>query len=307
MQQMLTTILPIFAIIVLGCCLRQFNFIQEGFLVQANRLVYFVAIPAMIFHEVSGITLSLYFDPFTVAAMLLPLPIVIAAGFFQLRLVGLQRSQVGTFLQCSFHGNLGYVGLAVSYYFLGKDGFTRASIFAGFLILLQNVLSVTLLHTFSSAARASRSPAVVVRQILFNPIILAVTAGIVSSSLAVTLPVLLNRSLQILSGMALPLALLLIGASISFGKIRTYLRPLLSISLSKLVLLPAVGLLLFRMLGIPKHNLLPALILLASPTATVSYVMAKAIGGDASLATAAVSLTTLVSALTFMFWLGIPS
>jgi predicted permease len=50
---------------------------------------------------------------------------------------------------------------------------------------------------------------------------------------------------------------------------------------------------------------IPALILLASPSATISYVMATEMAGDADMATAAVSVTTLVSAVTFTLWLGL--
>jgi predicted permease len=43
---------------------------------------------------------------------------------------------------------------------------------------------------------------------------------------------------------------------------------------------------------------LPALILLASPTAIISFVMAKEMQGDEDLAIATISASTLASALT---------
>ena len=79
------------------------------------------------------------------------------------------------------------------------------------------------------------------------------------------------------------------------------------ISILKLMLLPALGLTFFHFLGLDGVEYLPALILLASPTATVSYVMASEMAGDADLATAAISVTTLVSAVTFTLWLGLAS
>ena len=35
-------------------------------------------------------------------------------------LLRIDRRRFGTFIQTSFHGNLGYIGLAVAYYFLGN-------------------------------------------------------------------------------------------------------------------------------------------------------------------------------------------
>ena len=46
------------------------------------------------------------------------------------------------------------------------------------------------------------------------------------------------------------------------------------------------------------------IILLASPTATLTYIMAGEMEGSTELATAAISLNTLLSAITFVFWLG---
>jgi hypothetical protein len=74
-----------------------------------------------------------------------------------------------------------------------------------------------------------------------------------------------------------------------------------------LILLPALGLTFFYFLGFERVEYLPALILLASPSATISYVMASEMAGDASLASAAISITTLVSAVTFIFWLSLGS
>jgi predicted permease len=101
--------------------------------------------------------------------------------------------------------------------------------------------------------------------------------------------------------------LLLIGSSLSFTQIRRYLRPLLSIGVSKLVLLPALGLAFFHLLSLSRADTLPALILLSSPSATVTYVMSREMGGDPDLATGAISMTTLASALTFIGWLSLGS
>jgi hypothetical protein len=88
---------------------------------------------------------------------------------------------------------------------------------------------------------------------------------------------------------------------------RQQLRLTVLIGVLKLLLLPASGLLLFYLLDLHRIDYLPALILLASPTATVSYVMASEMAGDSDMATAAISITTLVSAMTFVLWLGVGS
>jgi len=281
------------------------DFMKEGFLKPANRLVYYVAIPAMIFREIAEAELVQHFSLVLVATTLVPLILVALIGLILVRGIQLQRDRVGSFLQCSFHGNLGYIGLAVAFYFLGDQGFTRASILAGFVMLLQNFLAVVALSRFNKEPDQKISTLSLVRRVLLNPVIISAMAGMAFSLTGLDLPVILDRSLKILSGMALPLALLLIGTSISFAQMRQQLRLTALIGVLKLLLLPASGLILFHFLDLQRIEYLPALILLASPTATVSYVMASEMAGDTDMATAAISVTTLVSAVTFTLWLSL--
>ena len=79
----------------------------------------------------------------------------------------------------------------------------------------------------------------------------------------------------------------------------------LSCGVLKLVLMPAIGFSLFRLFNVMPEAYLPGIILLASPTATVTYIMAKEMQGDSDFAVAAISLNTLLSAVTYTIWLSI--
>ena len=122
---------------------------------------------------------------------------------------------------------------------------------------------------------------------------------------ALPIPLVLGRCLDILSDLALPLALLIIGASLSFKMVPSRLKAVLSNSLLKLLLMPAVGWVLFYVLDLESGMILPAIILLAAPTATVTYVMAKEMHGDSQFAVVAISVNTLLSAATYTIWLSL--
>jgi predicted permease len=107
------------------------------------------------------------------------------------------------------------------------------------------------------------------------------------------------RTLSILAGMAFPMALLLIGAGLAFDQMLPAGRELLSSGLFKLVLLPLIGWLLLFALQVPRDSMLPVLILLACPPATVTYVFATSMNGDPELAAAVISSHTLLSALAY--------
>jgi len=239
----LSTIIPIFAIIFLGWFVRRRGFVQPQLLGPANRLVYYVAVPALIFREIAEASFRTQFDATILACTLLPVVVVFGLSLAAGSLAGIPRIQLGTFMQSAFHGNLGYIGLAVAYYFLGTEGFVRAGIIAAFLMLLQNSLA--------------------------------------------------------------PLALLVKGASLSFKLLRLHLLSALGAGIFKLFMLPALGYFLYRWFELQPQDYLPGLILLAAPTATLTYVMATEMNGDPDLAIAAISVNTMLSAIAFAAWLGI--
>lgn len=305
MVNVVSTIIPVFAIIFLGCWVRRKGLIRPELLGPANRLVYYVAVPAMIFREIAGASFTAQFDARILACTLMPVLVVFAISLAVGSLTRIPQGRLGTFMQSSFHGNLGYIGLAVAYYFLGTEGFVRASIIAGFLMLLQNFLAVVALQSGSVRSLVRPNLRFIASRVVGNPVILSALAGMAFSVSGVSVPLLIDRSLGILSGLALPLALLVIGASLSFELIRVHILSALGAGVLKLIVLPAAGYFLYQWFGVAAQDYLPGLILLAAPTATLTYVMATEMKGDTELAIAAISVNTMLSAITFAMWLGI--
>ena len=302
-MNIITTIIPIFSIIILGWFARQRGFIPGEFLEPANRLVYYIAIPAMIFRSISSASLKTELDIRVVVICLFSLFVLFVFALAAGKIMRIPVKTYGSFVQCSFHGNLGYIGLAVSYYFLGQAGFVKAGILAGFIMIAQNFLAVTVLQLYSETDSKKKKAAIF--KVLGNPIILSAAAGMLFASAQIPVPVILGRSLDILTGMALPLALLIIGASLSFDLMQLNIFPVLITGIIKLILLPGTGFAFYKIFNLGINDYLPGLILLASPTATISFVMAKEMHGDSDFAVAAISTSTILSAVTFSVWLKI--
>ena len=311
-MDILSTIVPIFILIGLGWFVRRKGFIPPEFFGPANRLVFYLAIPAMIFRAISKSSINLHFQGDV-------LFITLSAAFFGYMTAWLicrgrrmRPGRAGTFVQSAGHGNLGYIGLSVSFYLLGDEGLVRAGIIAGFLMILQNFLSVLALsvpalkdRTLAGNAESRiKGPAA---KVLGNPVIISAMAGIVFSFFQIPVPLIFQRSLDMLGGLAMPTGLLLIGGSLSVRLLQKHYRPVMGAVMIKLIMLPACGLILFHGFHISPEDYMPGLILLASPTATVTYVMAKELNGDPEFAVAAISASTLLSAGTFGFWLMIGS
>ncbi len=304
MLEILENISPVFLVIALGYGSRRLGFLPDAFIQSANRLVYFVAVPILVFTAIYKGPFSKSFDPRQITGTLIAVAAVAVVSLLISMVFRISKEGTPTFMQISIHGNLGYVGLAVVFYALGSEGRGSAGVLAGFLMLFQNFISISAYNFFGSSGR--KGNIALAWKFLGNPIILAAIIGLGFSAAEIRLPGFLENSFNIVSDMALPLALLIIGGTLRPAPAKRI--QLIAVStLLKLLLLPFFGYLLFRFLGVKSVLAETGLILMASPSATISYVMAVEMGGKEELAAAAVTVSTLLSIFTYTFWIAVAS
>jgi len=297
----LQDISPVFLVIALGFFARRRGLLPDAFTEAANRLVYHIGIPLLIFGQVAPGDFSQNFRPAQIAAVIAALVVAAALGLLLALLLRLPAPAAVTFTQTCYHGNTGYIGLAMLLYALGQEGLARASVLAGFTMLFNNTISLAL-FAFSPHHRQRLSFASL-RGFLGNPIVAATLLGLGYSALRLPLPAVAGRSIGIVSDMALPVALLIIGGTLS-ARVRARLPLAHLAALLKLAALPALGVLFLRLFGAEPAAALPAVILLGSPAATISYVMAKEMDGDPELAAAAVTVSTVLSIVSYTLWIA---
>ncbi len=304
MSEIANSILALFLVISTGWVAKRIGLLPDTIIGPLNRLVFYLALPALIFEKISRASFHHYFDLLLIVGALVAAVMAFFLAWAIGRILGAEGGRLGTFIQSCIHGNLGYMGLAVSYYFLGEEGFTRASLLASFLILLQNLLAIAALQLCSSAKGKGARLLTMAGHLLVNPIILGAAAGLLVSAWELEIPKVVQGGLGILSHMALPTGLLLIGASLSLNLSWSHLKLILGVSVVKLIMLPGLGFLLYTGLSVARQEMAPGIILLAAPTATVTYVMSREMGGSASLASSTISATTLLSGLGYLVWLS---
>jgi predicted permease len=297
-------VLPVFSIIFLGYLLRIKGVAQSSYVRTANQIVYYVALPAMILNTIAREPFNANVDLVAAVCVLSAMVILAVVALGIAKVLRIAESDRGTFMQSCFHGNIGYMAYAIAYYALGASQFALTAVLSSFLMVGQNVLAVWALTAFRSESSTGGRWWTILKYTSQNPIILSILVGISYSAAGLAIPHPVQRGLDILSGMALPTALLLIGASLSFGAIRLWVKEMIAIGMLKLICLPAVGYLLMKLVDVPQSLMLSGVILLAAPPATVTFVMAGELGGSPELAATSVSVVTLFSAITYSLFLA---
>ena len=297
--EILTIVLPVFLVIGLGYLLRRLALIDGEFLFQTNRLVYYLCLPLLLFYKISKAEFAANFNGPLVVGSTAVIFIGFLASYGWAALRRYPPATKGAFSQGAFRGNLAYVGLAIVFNAYGEVGLTRAGILMGFLVPVLNFFAILALLLPHLGDGKARGPAFWARQIALNPLIIASFAGIAWSFLHLPLPTIVDRSLQITTGMTLPLALIAIGGTFSLDKLRGDLVMAAFASGIKLIWLPLVAALLLIFFGIRGIDLAIGVLLAGTPTATATYILAHQLGGDAELAGSIVMMSTLFSAFTY--------
>jgi len=291
-------VLPVFLVIGLGTLLKQFKLFDEAFLHQINKLVYVVFLPILLFYKIGKADFSSFFNGPLVVGSSLVIVIGFVLSYFYAGLRHFPAPIRGSFSQGSFRGNLAYIGLAICLNAYGEDGLTSAGILMGFLVPVLNLFAILALILPQQKTHNERVPGWL-SQLALNPLIIASFMGIVWSFWELPIPIIIDRSLDITAGLALPLALLAIGGSFSLNRIKGDLKLAGLASAIKLLLLPLLALLFLYPMGVEGSDLGIGILMAGTPAATATYIMAHQMKGDAELAGSIVMISTLFSALTY--------
>ncbi|WP_250460898.1 AEC family transporter [Microbulbifer litoralis] len=285
---------PIFLTLIVGYWLARVGLLRDAFVDDASKLVFMITLPVLLFINIFTADAELGQELPLLAAGLLGTVITIPLAWLAARpLVHGDRS---AFIQGAFRGNLGIIGLAWAANAYGSGGLAQAALLMAGVTILYNIAAVTLFAVYSSEVRFSWGK--LAKDIAQNPLIVAIVLALVCREIGLVLPEILLQTGDYLASITLPLALLCIGASLDFSLLRRSSLAAFGATAIKLLGVPAVLLACGWLLRLPAQAMGVLLLLAATPSATVSFIMARAMGGNSQLAANIVALSTLLSIVT---------
>lgn len=267
-----------------------------------NKLLFWVGLPAAVFHALVATSAGAGGAGTLLLVLLVATGLTAGIAWWGGPALGVRESARGTFTQGAFRSNLSFIALPL---LLSVPGVPVGRVMLTFapMLLLNNALAVWVLLASQHEAQTSMWRRIAAG-VLRNPIIVASLAGLVARGLGWAPPVAVMSTLHSLGRMALPLALLCIGAALMTVPVRGNRRLPLVAAFIKVVLSPAIGYALGRALNLDGPAMLALLICLACPTAAVSHTMVKQMGGDEGLAASTVVYASLGSAVALAVVIG---
>ena len=297
----LNATLPVFLVMVIGWALGQKGFLPKQFCTVADKLVFKVTLPVMLFCDMATLDLAHSFDAKFVLFCFAVTAIAIVVIWVLARRLLKDKTLVGEFVQASYRSSAAILGVAFIQNIYGSAGMAPLMILGS--VPLFNIFAVLILMLESPEQRGVPDPKRLLRGVATNPILLGIVFGTVYALLPFTLPQIATKTISSIASLTTPLSLLSIGASFEGTKAIKKLGPTLAAAFIKTVGLAAVFLPCAVALGFRNEELVALLIMLGSPTTPSAYVMSRNMGHEGVLTSSCIALTTLLSALTLTGWI----
>jgi malonate transporter len=286
--------LPVFSLVFIGIWLKWRDKIDDAFTAKASYIVFNLALPVLMFAAIVRTDIAQIGNPrLIVFALLMALLSFIVLWFGSKALIT-DKKNLGVFVQGCFRSNLGILGLAFCVTTFAEEGLAVGALLLAVITPLYNILSIYAL-THAANENSQMNWLGLIKDVLTNPLIVAIIMALPFAYWQITLPEVVMRSIDYLAAMTLPLALICIGGSLSFTALRQTQRLSWVAVIIKLLLIPGIIAILAYVCGFRGVELGCLILMFSSPTAAASFVMVRSIGGNHMLAANIIALTTLIS------------
>lgn len=255
-----------------------------------GQVAFYVLMPSLIFVSTYDEDLGALLSLDLVVGLLAVLALLIVLAWVSNRR-GENRVRSVSLIQ-SYHGNFGYFGVPVVAATLGSTAAAIASVILGLASVIQIPLTVSVLVSMNDADAALGAE---VKSIVTNPMLLALGVSLCFASFGLPVPEAVDASLEGVSSLALPVALLAVGGSLNPAGSGIPLGRTGMVVGLKVLVMPLVAYVVFTGLGTDLLTRNAAIVMFGSPTAVSTYVYATELGGDAEFASVNVFATTLAS------------
>lgn len=302
-MEIVNIVLPVFLLIGLGYLLRAVRFLDDETSAAIVRFVFYVSAPALLFHSTIQTPLSESLNP-AALGVLVAVSVLVAFGTYAAAWRSDPRRR-GVLAQGAHRSNMVFVGLPIVANAYGNDVLGRVAVPVAVMVIVYNFLAVLVLSLprRNTSARDPRVWKSTLGKMIYNPLIIGCSLGMLGSLVGLKLPMAVGDTLGLLGRVALPLALISVGAGLDLSKLRADLAAAAVMSFLKLIVYPALIFIGLRLVGQDDVMSRAIVMITATPTAVVSYIMAREMNGDQQLAGAIVIGSTLMSLVTMLGWL----
>jgi len=292
----LNVTVPIFIMMAVGYLLRALKIMDDHFIRQMNQLNFRVFLPLQTFKSLyttdaasiwNGKLLLLAF--FSIVAMFL-------AGMVFSRLLTKENPKRGTMVSIFFRSNYSYIGVPVAAAICGSADGNISTLVLAISVPLYNVLATIGFEYYRGGKINVGS---MILKIIKNPCVIASVLGIIFMVAGVgEFPSFIHKPITTMAGVCTPMALISLGGSLDFKKIRGNTKLLIWGNAIRLLIIPVVFITIAILVGFRGNELAALFALYATPSAMITFAISQIMGGDSDLAAQQIVSQSVLSIVT---------
>lgn len=320
----LNTTVPFILLAGLGMFLKWRGMIGEKFITQGNKVIFYFGIPVTIFRHIYSANLSDVMDlPFLGFNALWLIGFFLVTWLLAVKLMR-DKSSVSSFVNSAYRSSLSVVApplLVLMFEGHANPDILPKGILAVSVLLILSYATASVLFAVQDPGAKKNNVLTVLVSIAKNPIVIGVVVGLLfnllgislprfvgevaynSGLLGISLPTFVGETAYRLSGIVMPLAMICVGANLSFKGFDAKFKYVIISVVVKLFLMPVVAVLVALLFGFRGNDLTIIMILNALPMAVGAYVMQAELGGDTYIGSSALMLTMTLSAFTLTLFI----
>jgi len=297
-----SSLAPILILIGVGAIARSMILTEQKTWEALDHINFKLLIPTLIIGTLSETdiyAISGFRIMFMIVSVLVCLTLVLAYLHYLLVPKKLDPPEFSSVFQTSTRWNAS-IAIATAGLFFDAKAIAVIAIIMVALMPLVNIINISMMVRVVGKAEVSLTTTL--KTIALNPIIIGCLIGIVVSASKTNLPSPIERSFDILAQACIGTILISLGSALSQGGLRNKLNPILLGCFLKLLVMPALVLIIGYLVNLDAQYLTIATVATAMPTATNGYIVAQEMGGDAPLYATIATTQTLLSFLTVPLW-----
>lgn len=295
-------LLPIIIEIAIGFMLKTIKIIDPHTAKGANKIVFKLFLPAMLFNNLYTAEISNAFNPRLIIFALIAVCITVALLCLVVPIFEKDKTKRGAMIQGMFRSNFAIFGVPLSISIAGEAIRPSVSVVVAFVVISYNILAVIVLEAYNHNNPDLKS---ILKGIVTNPLVIACVLGILVLISGIKFPQSIDKTISGISSVATPLGLIILGASINIMSVKQNAKRLVFAIGGKLIVIPVIILTIAILMGFTGGELAILLALFASPTAISSYSMAVEMGHDGELAAQIVMFGTVICIFTMFVFIFI--
>lgn len=297
-----SVIMPIFLMMILGYVLKKFGIFDKNTTEKLNKSVFKVFLPLLIFYNVYTSEIAEVFNLSLILYSVISILIIFSLSLLIVTIFEKDNAKRGVLVQGIFRSNFVIFGIPLSVSLYGDEIVGTAAVLIAVITPLFNLLSVIVLEIFRGTKPNILK---ILKGIITNPLIIASAVGLLALFSKITLPAFVEKTVCDISKASTPLALIALGGSIDFKKVKSNIKQLIIGIMGKLIVTPAIILTAGILLGFRNAELAILIALSASPVAVSSFTMAREMDGDSELAAQLQMFGTTICIVTVFLWIFI--